>query len=144
MAEILVKARDFVNPDSNKDTIGSFKRGMPVIVMEDGHQWGTEEGLPKFAIIKFPTVSISSVEKYIRPIYTQVTIDGQTIYQLTRKRRWRIRWEDLPTAAKNKLADTGQLIIKAGTYSGTFDYTWNQVKSYFRNLETGLDETDSL
>jgi hypothetical protein len=36
------------------------------------------------------------------------------------------------------------LTIKVGTYAGTYDYTWTQVKGYFRNQQTGLDETAEI
>jgi len=38
----------------------------------------------------------------------------------------------------------GGLTIKAGDYAGDYDYTWTQIKAYFRNLKTGLDETGDL
>jgi hypothetical protein len=71
--------------------------------------------------------------------------DGLTPHMVTyRRRNWIIRWADLPAAARTKLTNTGVLTIKAGTYSGTADYTWAQVRNYFRNQETGLDETGAL
>lgn len=131
MAEILVKAVSVSHADPTKDQRGCYKRGMPVVVMPDNHPWGLEERLPKFVVIKFPTTSIAQVEKYIQSTGT-------------RRRLFRIRWEDLPLAARNKLANTGQLIIKAGSYNGTFDYTWAQVREYFTNEQTGANESGEL
>jgi hypothetical protein len=137
MAEILLKATDYTHPDATKDRRGSYKRGMPVVVVEDGHEWGSREGLPKFAVLKFPGVSVDRVQKYI-----ELQFDAQG--EVYRRRRWRVRWEDLPQAARNKLASTGQLVIKAGTYDGTYDYTWEQVRSYFRDQLTGTDESGNI
>lgn len=105
--------------------------------MPDGHQWGTEERLPKFVVIKIPGISCSQVQKYIA---AQVDQDGNAI----RRRLWQIRWASLPLAARQKLSSAGELVIKAGAYDGVFDYTWAQVKGFFRNLETNLDETADL
>jgi hypothetical protein len=142
MAEILIKAIDYTHSDPDKDRRGSYKKGMPVVIFEDGHLWGAEEGLPKFVIIKIPGVSVNTVQKYINPQLDTVA-DASGNFPIYCRRLWRIRWEDLPTGAKTKLAD-GELIIKAGTYNGTYDYTWSQIKTYFRNNQTGIDEMDDL
>lgn len=132
MAEILVKAVAASNSNPAKDAF-CYKRGMCVIIMPDGHPWGLEERLPKFAVIKVPLVSIAKVQKYI------------AVWPTVQRRRWRIRWADLPLAARNKLQDDGELTIKAKSeYLGAFDYTWNQVKEYFHNDETNLDETEDI
>lgn len=134
MAEILVKAISATHSDPIKDQRGCYKRGMPVVIMPDGHQWGNEERLPKFVIIKIPDISKTRLEKYLFP-----QLSGEIII---RRRLWQIRVEDLPVLAKNKLASNGELTIKAtDIYNGSFDYTWTKIKEYFRNLETGLDET---
>lgn len=130
MAEILIKATDATHPDPAKDRRGCYKRGMPVVVMPDGHPWGAEERLPTFALLKVPLVPVARVEQYVEA-WTDV-----------QRRRWRIRWADLPLATRTKWQTTGELIIRARLeYLGPFDHTWAQVKAFFRNDETGLDET---
>jgi len=145
MAEILVKAQSVSNADAVKDRRGCYKRGMPVVVMPDGHSWGLEERLPRFVVIKIPTIAVSTVQKYLDQereiIQGPGGEDREVVY---RKRRWIIRWVDLPAAAQNKLASTGELVIKAGAYNGSFDYTWTQVKSFFRDQMTGTDETADI
>lgn len=137
MAEILIKAMDHSHPDPNKDRAGCYKRGMCVVVKDDGHPgWGAKEGLPKFAVLKVPGVSAAKLRKY-----TAEQMQGNAPY---RRRLWRVRWEDLPAAARRKLAETGELIVKTGEYSGDYDFTWQQVKNYFRNLETNQDETEGI
>lgn len=139
MAEILIKAIDAIHTDAVKDRRGCYKRGMPVVVMPDGHIWGLEERLPKFIVIKIPLVSVDRVLKYIGEWRD---IDNRTVLQ---RRRWRIRWADLPLAARNKLQSTGELTIKAtNAYTGAFDYTWVQIRDYFRNDETLANETGVL
>lgn len=136
-AEILVKAVSHTHADPDKDQRGAYKAGMPVVVMPDGHQWGREEGLPKFVVIKIPGVPVESVQKYI----DSQSPDGRLI---VRRRRWLLRIAALPAAARNKLETAGALTIRAGDYKGPADYTWNQVRQYMRNQETGLDETGGL
>ena len=138
MAEMLVKAVDAIHDDPVKDRRGCYKRGMPVVVMDDGHEWGKEERLPTFIIIKFPLIPKDKVMKYIDP-EPGLDIDGNIV--VDRRRMWQIRWADLPLVAKNKIQTTGELIIKAtSSYTGSYDYTWTQIKTYFRNLLTNLDE----
>ena len=136
MAEILVKLTNAFHVDATKDQRGSYKRGFPVVVKSDGHLWGREERRPHFFLVKIPGISIGQVLKYVEP-----QIEAGVI---TRRRLWTIRWNDLPVNARNLILDNGELIIKAGTYAGPFDYTWTQVKTFFRNQLTGTDETEEL
>jgi len=137
VAEILVKAVSADHPDPVKSVRGCYKRGMPVVVMPDGHPWGNEERLPKFVVLRIPLVPVAKAQKYIA---------GQIENDVVMRRRlWIIRWDDLPQVAKNKLATNGELTIKAtAAYTGPSDYTWAQIKSYFRNRLTGLDEAEEL
>lgn len=144
MCEIIVKAVSVTHSDPDKDRRGCYKRGYPVAVYPDGTKWGNEERLPKFVIIKIPGVPVDNaiVQKYTQMEYEDTPNEDGT-YPVYRRRLWTIRWANLPAAARNRLANDGELIIKVGSYSGTYDYTWNQVKSYFRNQKTGLDETEN-
>lgn len=130
-----------MHPDPETDRIGCYKKGMPVVVMPDGHTWGLGEKFPNFVSIDIPGVSVSKVMKYVEPEYSGIPTAEATIY---RRRLWQLRWSDLPIAAKNILALDSRLIIKVGGYVGPYDYTWQQVKGFFRNLKTGLDETEDL
>ena len=145
MAEIIVKAVDATHADPVKDRRGCYKCGYPVAVYPDGTRWGAEERLPKFVTIKIPGVSMDhpTLLKYVQSQLAD-TPDASGQYPVYRRRLWQIRWADLPLAARNKLASTGELVIKVGTYAGAYDYTWTQIKAYFRNLRTGLDETEDL
>ena len=139
---MLVKAIDATHPDPDKDRRGCYKRGMPVVVMDDGHEWGKEERLPKFVIIKIPLTSKDKIMKYIDP-EPGLDVEGNII--IDRRRMWKIRLADLPLLARNKLQLSGELTIKAtSSYTETYDYTWTQIKPYFRNLLTGLDEVNDF
>lgn len=136
--ELLVKAVSHTHPNSEKDRVGAYKAGMVVNVMPDGHPWGREERLPKFVVIKIPGVPAQKLLRYAVP-----EVDAGT--NVMRRREWIIRVSDLPLAARTKLARDGELTIKARTdYSGPFDFTWEQVRTYFRNQRTGLDEGRDL
>ncbi len=140
MAQILVMAIDKTHADPTKDRRGCYKRGMPVVVMPDTHTWGAEERPPKFIVLKIPGVPVETVKKYIEPELE----DGEEQPKIYRRRMWRFRIDDLPAAAKTKLLKNGELTIRAGTYDGSYDYTWAQVRSYIRNLKTNTDETENL
>lgn len=143
MAEILVKAvSSAALADLTKDQRGSYKRGMPVVVMPDGHPWGTMERLPNFVVIKFPLIPVDRLRKFIEP-EMMTDVNGERI--TVRRRIFRIQWADLPLAARTKLQTTGELIIKArAEYTGPYDYTWTQVRQYWLNQTTGLPEAGEI
>ena len=145
MAQILVKAIDATHPDAINDRVGCYKRGMPVVVMPDSHTWGAEERPPKFIVLKIPGVPVETVKKYIEPeLEDSPGEDKKQQPKIYRRRMWRFRIDHLPAAAKTKLLKNGELTIRAGTYDGSYDYTWAQVRSYIRNLKTNTDETENL
>jgi hypothetical protein len=142
VAYLLIKAVDAVNTDPDVDRRGCYKRGMIVEVREDGSPLGTSETLPLFVRINVPMITAERVRKYMEPEYSGIPLEVPEVY---RRRRWQIRWADLPAAARNKLQTQGFLTIKAtADYTGVYDYTWQQVRGYFRDLKTGLDETVDL
>lgn len=138
MAQLLIKAVDAVNPDPDTDKRGCYKRGMIVEVREDGAPRGTAEWWPVFVWIMVPGIPADVIRKYMEPELSALTGD------VTRRRRWQIQWASLPLAVRNKFQATGQITIKAGDYSGAYDYTWAQVKGSFRDLQTGMDEAGEL
>lgn len=142
MAELLIKAVSATNPDPIKDRRGCYKRGMPVVVMDDGHEWGKEERLPTFFVVKIPSISKELVKKYIESETQGVDADNNSI--LFRRRQWHISWNDLPLAVKTKIHIDGEITIKAGNYTGDYDYTWSQVKNYFKQITSGESEIINL
>ena len=95
-AEILVKAVD-------SDQSGGYKAGDPVVVMPDGHQWGKEEGYPKFKVVKVPDLSVADAKaKYLvsateRRLYK---VDLQTV--ATKEKSGAISVRDFELSTRNK------------------------------------------
>lgn len=138
---------DNANPDPVLDRVCCFKRGMFVVSMPDGNLWGSDECWPNFAVLKFPTIAESALQKYLAPqmdAVERVMPDGSLVPQIYRCRLWKIDWTSLPTDIQNKLGSVNGITVQAGSYSGAYDYTWDQIKAYFLNSETGLFETGIL
>jgi len=62
MAEILVRLKNNTHSDPIKDRM-CYKRGDVVVVMPDGHPWGSSEGLPDFAVIQTDT-TLAQIVKF--------------------------------------------------------------------------------
>lgn len=140
MCELLVYAQNQTIEDPVQDRLHNRKRGYIINIREDVQPWGKLETLPNFYKIKIPGIPADKAKQFLEP--QVIDIAGEM--QVYRIKRWQIRSEDLPLAARNKLKSTGALTIKAGDYDGEYDYTWTQVRTYFRNLETGLDDAEDL
>ena len=123
MAEILIKAVDAAHDDPEKDKQGCYKRGDPVVVMDDGHEWGKEERLPKFVVVKIPGLSVAKAKKYIQPILGIPDAEGER--PMIRRRLFRILLDDVPNLIKQKLRDTGEVTV-----------TMTQIKNYIQNKDT--------
>ena len=79
MAEILVRAVNGTCPDPAANSL----RGMPIVVMPDGHVWGAGERLPEYVIIQLPAVLVSTVQQYTA---RWETITGDVVTLLGRRR----------------------------------------------------------
>jgi len=64
---MLIKAISHVHADPLKDEQGTYKRGFPVEVFEDGQGWSPREPLPKFVVVQLPGTPTSVVQLYTRP-----------------------------------------------------------------------------
>ena len=125
----------------NNSNEGGYSQYMPVQATDDGLYETTTGGGSRFYILSFPRIDKEAVSKYFQPHYgASAELDAPIIA----RRRWVIRGSDLPLAARQKLQATNRLTIKAGNYSGEFDYTWNQVKSFFRDNLLNVDESADL
>ena len=129
MAELLVMRQNKSHPDPTKDQRGCYKLGDVVVVKEDGHTWGKEEHpatstTPMFFLVKIPGIPASRVEQFIESEYS--TVDPETgIAEVTRRRRWHIRANDVPLAIRNQLLSTGEVTV-----------TWTQIRNYVQNKLT--------
>ncbi len=61
MAEFLVLAND--SPAQESDA--KWRAGRIVVIMPDDHEWGGQEGMPKFYLIKVPGVAVADAKAYI-------------------------------------------------------------------------------
>lgn len=127
MAEFLIKAIDTAHSDPEKDKRGCYKRGDFVVVMPNGHEWGKEEGLPKFVVVKIPGLSVEAAKKYIQSEEGEPDADGNR--PILRRRLFRILIDDAPSTIKQQLMDTGEVTV-----------TWEQVRNFVKNKLTGLTE----
>lgn len=86
-AELLVQAKD-----SPHET--GAKKGDIIVVRPDGWEWGKEECLPNYIVVKMPGVSVEEAKKYEEPLYKveTVTIDGKSADQeaVAKKRKYNI------------------------------------------------------
>jgi hypothetical protein len=67
VAELLIKAVSATHADATKGERGCYKRGDPVLVMPDGHAWGSREAMPRFVILKVPGISAEAARPYVAP-----------------------------------------------------------------------------
>ena len=117
-AEILVKAIDSNDPQG-------YKRGMPVVVMDDGHVWGNGEQYPAFVVIKVPGVKKEEFAKYADILYDLKDSEKPVVIL---RREWMIQLNALPITSK------GDVTVKTVK-------DWENTKPYIMNLRTGLSET---
>lgn len=109
MAEFLIKAVSATHADAVKDARGSYKRGDVVVVMPDGHPWGSSERLPKCVVVKIPSLSVAQAQQFVE---SESVIDVFTAARvITRRRRWRVRVDDVPLAIRNALRNNGEVTV---------------------------------
>ncbi len=125
MAEFLIKAVDASHPDSAKDARGCYKRGDIVEVYEDGICTRQPAAGSKMVIVKVPGFSKEQAMKYMEP---HIEIQGDVTVTM-RRRRFRLRVDDLPSGIKQTLKDDGWITVSVA-----------QAKSFIRNKITNLDE----
>lgn len=131
MAEFLIKAISATHTDPSKDTRGAYKRGDVVVVMPDRHEWGAAEGLPTFVVVKIPGLDVEKAKAFLEP---ETEIDQETGERVTtRRRRWGVKWNDLPLGVRNALRDNGEVTV-----------TWAQVRNFVENKTTLAVAPESL
>lgn len=128
MAEILIKSTDATNADPAKDAL-CYKRGDPVLVMDDGHLWSPGElDLRVFYIIKLPGVPASALQKYLEPEYDDPASLGlMREPQIIRRRRW--HGNGTPLEWQEQLARDGFLAKP-----------WDELSPYVKDKRTGQTE----
>lgn len=86
-AELLVQAQD------SKFETGA-KKGDIIVVRPDGWEWGKEECLPNYIVVKLPGVKIEDAKKYEEALFKTVseTRDGRSVevQKVEKKRKYNI------------------------------------------------------
>lgn len=104
-AEFLIRAKGSWNDGISTagmtaDQLRSYnarsRKGDVVVVMPDGHVWGSEECLPDFIIVKVPSVSVETAQTYIQAVYEET---GQR--RMLKRRRFRIPEKYINTVIKS-------------------------------------------
>lgn len=67
MVELLVKMISVTHPDSEKDKRGCYKRGDVVEVRRAGANYGKEECLPKFIVVRLTDISYEDALELTKP-----------------------------------------------------------------------------
>jgi len=109
MCEILLKAKNNVNPDPELDKM-SYKRGHFVAVMPDGHPWGKKECLPDFVILKVPGVSVTAFEKYLES-KVDLTDSARPVMLSRRINKLDIDATTIPKSIRDSLKNNGVATI---------------------------------
>ena len=126
MCEILIKAIDAEHPDPIKNARGCYKKGDPVVIFEDGHEWGKEEGLPKFWVLKIPGVPADLLKHLILPqTIARIDTDGVERQEIITRRLHKLDLKTLAIWIKNSLYAKG--VVKMNLASA---------KNYFKNKIT--------
>lgn len=108
MAEILIKAVDATHPDPVKDKRGCYKKGDPVVVMPNGHNWGNAECLPTFYVFRIPGLTVEEARQYIEPAY----ILGNPELGISERRKFRFPfWDKIPVDVRDSIKASNWKLI---------------------------------
>lgn len=75
MAHMLVYAKDNTNPDPDIDRQGCYKKGYPVVVLDEVAAWGAAETLPNFIQLEITGVTRAQVEHYLTSWQTDLNFN---------------------------------------------------------------------
>lgn len=145
MAEILFFSGNRTHPDPEKDRRGSWKRGMPVVVFDDGHVWGREESKQQwisegnlaedwpsqgiFVIVKIIGITADRIKDIIEPQIVDDAgveydnLSGRSLPHRFRRRGWRVLVSSLPAGIRSTLVTDGEVTV-----------TKLQVRNYIRRI----------
>jgi hypothetical protein len=124
MAEILLRAQNQIDIPSDPEKAARLRvPGDVVVVMPDGHSWGSREGLPRFWIIKVPGLSVETVKKLTDALYVDTgTVDGagNPILRMVNKSRYTLPIARLKKPQRDTLAGTGVLTVNLSDAQAAF------------------------
>lgn len=140
MAEFLIKAKNnwMINADKigwSADKIADADRqsaiGDIIQVCPDGKLSDSAHANGSFYVVRVAGLPYETALKYQESLTEEyVDAQGQTQSRMVKKRKYRIRAQDLPLAVRNILQSTH-----------VYNTTWNAVRNYIRNKMTGVDES---
>ena len=113
---------------------GDYASGMVLTAMPDDHRWGRLERAPRFARLSLPGTPVERVARYLEPWEAPALTGVGT--DTIRVRRWRLEVERLPEPLRAALYDTGLVVGQ--------HVAWDELRTYLRDLATGLTETEAL
>jgi hypothetical protein len=121
---------------------GGYAQFMPIQATDDGLA-ETTTNRQRFYIIKVPGISKDHpmIAKLFQAHYGA---SAEAESPVIARRRWVLRGADLPKRAKQLFQKNGVVTVKAGKYEGEYDYTWPQVKGFFRDNLLNADMSDEL
>jgi hypothetical protein len=121
VAQFLIKAQNSTNPDPVKEARGCYKLGDVVQVMPDDHVWGALESLPRYFVVKVPGLDPGKARAFLIP-----EMDSVESEKILRRRKFRLKVEDVPLAIRNKLQTDGWVSI---TLTQLKNFLWNKTTS---------------
>ena len=109
MAEILLLAFDCFNTTHpERDATMTYKLGHVIAIMPDGHEWGSQECLPKFYIIKIPGVSVDDLQDYIASKIDWLAEKGPKRIGI---RKWKLNLTKVPAGQRSVLQTLGVVTV---------------------------------
>jgi len=111
-AELLVKAKphylDSLNAEKAKEVYGyeaRLQEGDVVVVKPDGWEWGKEECLPNFIVVKVPTITEVEAKKYEESLTKVIPASGD---EPSRIKILKVRKYALPKGLVDNAKDLSQ------------------------------------
>ena len=91
--ELLIKAIDAFHRDSEEDAKGCYKRGDPVVCMQDGHNWGRLEVAPTFWKVRLEWAQASVLQPFVEPLFDGIWARTIEMPRQIIRRRWNFKPE---------------------------------------------------
>jgi len=126
MAELLVNLRH-VSDDT-------WLPGQVIVVMPDGHKWGSEEKPPKFFIMQLPGVHPDKVRKLLDAEYNDTAEGGKAAHDLPRS--WKILLERIPGAMLQTALKEGRVKLSAEDWDQLVELDCIRNESHYRRYGT--------
>lgn len=104
MAELLILAKTAEMKNAK------WNRGDVIAVMPDGHEWGKEERLPKFYVVRIPRAPVEDYQGYLEAQMLDtklVDANGEAIIKLIAPRKWKFELDTLSKDTKDALESKG-------------------------------------